>query len=167
MTATDLIPTLQRIEAEARGIESEARKPDGMALAGARAIIGELSGVVPSPSAVDPDCAPVVLLAKSVRILASMLAAGEGASIDIAGVLDDLHEAPQGDPRDARQRRKCLRCRRRFRSHGAFNRLCPACTTYLADDAVTDPHTDPHSAPAAAPLSASVPPRKMSGIFAA
>ena len=93
MPAPDLIPTLRRVEAMARDIDKAARRPDGIYAPAGEAILRELTGTGPAwqwRAAVGPDAASVVCLAKSVRVLASMLAAREGASLSVAGVLDDM-----------------------------------------------------------------------------
>ncbi len=130
MTAPDLLPTLQRVAGLARDLDATARKPDASPAAGAEAILAELTGAGPDyqwRNAVGPDAAAVVCLAKSVRVLAAMLAAGEGVTLSIAGILDDLSGEAPADPRAASGERFCLGCGVYFRSLSAANRLCDQC----------------------------------------
>ena len=55
-----------------------------------------------------------------------MLAAREGITIPIAGILDDMADSPPRDFRDRHTARRCLGCGRPFVSAGAGNRLCAA-----------------------------------------
>lgn len=122
---------MQRIAAMAAEVDRTARRPDGIYPASAEAILEELSGASPTPEwrvSVSSDAAAVVCLAKSVRILASMLAAREGVTIPIAGILDDIADAPAPTLGGAYER-PCLSCGRPFASSGAGNRLCAQCTT--------------------------------------
>ena len=135
MPAPDLIPTLGRVAAMAREMDAAARKPGASYTAASEAILAELTGAAPAwqwRAAVGPDAAAVVCLSKAVRVLAAMLAAREGVSIPIGGVLDDMAEAPPDDPRNARRERRCLGCGESFASEGAANRLCEGCTGALA-----------------------------------
>ena len=137
MTAPDLIPTLRRVADEARAIEAEAKRPHCMTAPGAERVLEELTGARPTTQwrlAAGPEVTTAACLAKSVRILASMLAAREGAVIVIAGLLDDMAARPLDDPRDARARRRCLSCGRAFTSWSAANRLCNRCAPLVARD---------------------------------
>lgn len=135
MPAPDLIPTLQRVAAKAREIDMTARRLDGVYPAASEAILEELTGASPAWQwrvSIGPEPAAVVCLAKSVRVLAAMLAAREGVTIPIAGILDDMEAGPPRDPRDRQGERLCLGCGRPFASSGASNRLCAECAPSAA-----------------------------------
>lgn len=137
MSAPDLIPTLKRVADMAHEIDMTARRPDGVYPAASEAILEELTGASPSHQwrySIGPEAASVVCLAKSIRVLASMLAAREGVTIPIAGILDDMTAGSEPDPRDGESRRSCLDCGRPFASAGAASRLCAECTSPDTDD---------------------------------
>ena len=139
MLAPDLIPVLQRVAAKARDIDAAARRPEGISLLASEAIVAELTGVVPSVewrASIGHDEAAVVCLAKSVRILAAMLAGREGAVIPIAGILDDMAGGPpEKRAGDRARKRQCLSCGTTFRSAWRGNRLCTLCGGVQADQA--------------------------------
>ncbi len=93
MTAPDLIPVLRDVAALAAKAADVAMKDDIAPGFEADAILVKLTGVGMDRdrrSDLGPDRAAAVGLAKSVQILASMLAAREDAVIPIGGILDDL-----------------------------------------------------------------------------
>ncbi|MDE0696770.1 MAG: hypothetical protein OXH76_13175 [Boseongicola sp.] len=94
MAAPDLIPVMHRVAALAESADRGARARRAQAYpADCRAILESLSGHAPYPDwkpGRSPDAASVSCLAKSVRILAAMLASTEGVHIPISGVLDDI-----------------------------------------------------------------------------
>ncbi len=136
--ARDLIYRLQRVDQLARETEDAAKREPGVCNQKAEAVLAELTGAWLIPywrleSGLDASAA--IVLAKAVRVLASMLAAREGETISIAGVLDDLGLKAGSASRSAT--RDCLRCGDAFYSDGPGNRLCNKCRSRPADP---DPH---------------------------
>ena len=120
----------------ARDIDMGARRPDGVRAAPCEAILQELTGASPDwqwRASIGPEAASVAVLAKSVCVLASMLAGREGVTLPIAGLLDDMTASAASDPRVRAGERVCLGCNRPFASAGAANRLCAGCAALEFD----------------------------------
>ena len=129
MTAPDLVPVLRDVSALAAAAAASAMRDGFAPAAEADAIMERLTGVGMDRdrrSALGADRAAAVGLAKSVQILASMLAAREGAVIPIGGILDDL-QAPAETPGNRVRERACMSCGRRFCSTWSGHRLCDKC----------------------------------------
>lgn len=140
MAARDLVPVMQRVAALADRADVSARglrRGPSSHHCDCRAILEELTGQKPDadwrPSR-SPDAASVSCLAKSVRLLASMLAATQGAAIPVAGVLAGLGEDGDALPATAvaARWRECLTCRAPFKSEHDGHRLCDGCRSASA-----------------------------------
>ena len=130
MPSPDLVPTMERVAEIAARVDRDVRSPDRSTVLQCGAILEALTGASPDPdwrSRVGPDAASVVCLAKAVRVMASMLAATAGATIPVAGVLDDLDAGVPASARPTVQERDCITCGVRFRSEHGGNRMCDSC----------------------------------------
>ena len=141
MAATDLVPVMERVAALADHADQRARSTRGsdQSFPGdCRAILEALTGVSPQPDwrpGVAPDAASVACLAKSVRLLASMLASTSGATIPVFGVLDGLNDDEPERSRPAACERRCLACGRPFHSQHFGHRMCNCCRLSPSPDA--------------------------------
>ena len=126
---------MERVAAQAAIVERDGRR-DKSVTCPSESVLNLLTGAAPSPhfrSSVGPDAAVVVCLAKSIRILASMVAGYEGHSISISGVLDGLDGAPKRPSIRLPAKAKCLSCGKPFLSAGSHNRLCEKCGSSVVE----------------------------------
>ena len=99
MDSLDLERVMRRVADQAATIDRRARKGESVTRLSEN-VLHELSGVCPSVafrSRIGADASTAVFLAKSVRLLAAMVAANAGVTLQVAGILDDM-----GDTRNYR-----------------------------------------------------------------
>ncbi len=146
MKADDLARVAANLDRLARSLESDAAKQI-ISPATGEAVLATLIDIAPAPAwraARGPDAATVALLAKAIRILASMLAARAGAQLPIAGVIADLAREPETAPAQTKRWRKCLapECGATFFSAGPWDRVCGACREAGQDGEPEGKHED-------------------------